>query len=510
MITKLNKLSYRQLLLLTGIISVLFSLLKLSSPDPLMVDGIVFLKAGQAFLASGWQASTQTYPWPFFSIFVSYISHYTGLNLLSTFHIIITFLQAMIAICFIALVKKLGGNTLEQRLAAIVILLYPFINNTRAFVTRDFGYWAFGLLAVIFLIEFMRHDKWRTALYWGIAMLTATLFRIEGFLMLAAAPLALLLRPNYNFLQRVKSFLVANSVLIFLVIVGIFVHSFHHHAGSNTRLMDYYQQATDILPKLIQHFQMDAQKIRVNILNPLSEENAMSILIGGLLVAYFLVVLKTMGIAYMILTCFGQLKNLIANKAGEAALLYILLFANEIMLIIFIFEQYFLATRYPVFMILIMMCWIPFSIRYIYQQWLNKKSGILGSKWLLALIAIALFINLVDSIFHFGYSKAYITYSGQWLYQNTAPQNHLFTNSKEVAFYASNSHQDPTRIANITLADNFDKLDACHYDWLALRVNKHGALSPSEQDFITHHDPIKTFENKRHDRVMIYQTKAWC
>ena len=178
MILDFQKLSYRMLLILSAGLSILFSILELLPANPIDTDALYYVRAGQAYLQGGVHAALLMYRWPFFSILSAWLTQLTGFEIQTSLHVINTLLQAMIVVCFIALVKQLGADARTQRFAALVILIYPFLNYIRVYATRDSGYWAFGLLAVYFLLKFMATARLRYALLWGIAMGVASLFPI--------------------------------------------------------------------------------------------------------------------------------------------------------------------------------------------------------------------------------------------------------------------------------------------------------------------------------------------
>jgi hypothetical protein len=120
----------------------------------------------------------------------------------------------------------------------------------------------------------------------------------------------------------------------------------------------------------------------------------------------------------------------------------------------------------------------------------------------------------IGGIVRFGHSKAYITQAGDWLYQHTPAVARLYTNSKEVAFYAANSNQNPQRVAQQDQQDVLIALkNPCQYDWIALRLNRNDEdllQNATIQAFISHHQPQITFANKRRDSVLIYAMQDRC
>ena len=123
--------------------SVLLSLAELSTNRPIDPDSITFINAAHAYWQAGWHQAVQAYPWPFFPIACVWFNHLTHIPLVLSFHLFNTVLQAVLCIAFILLNKAIGAPLRTQKIAALVILLYPFLNSIRFYATRESGYWAF-------------------------------------------------------------------------------------------------------------------------------------------------------------------------------------------------------------------------------------------------------------------------------------------------------------------------------------------------------------------------------
>ena len=507
MITYLKRLSYFQLLLLSAGISLLFSFFAWLPNNPINVDGILYIQTSQAYQQGGWHAAFAIYPWPFFSVFAAWMNKLTGLELLDCFTLINALLQVLIVVTFIDLNKTLGGNATCQRWAAFVILIYPLLNSIRDYATRDSGYWAFGLIAVCCLIQCMKTPKWPYALSWGISMAIASLFRVEGVILLALAPLVIFCSSE-NWGIKGYRFFQANIILFSAAFIGAAFYHFHPSADSNhaSRLIEIKEQLLSTIPHAWTKLNTDAALLGKAILDSTSIENGRLILIGGLTYLFLYATIAVIKPLYFLLGLYGQATGLIRNDHGQLTLLFWLLIINVIMLFIFTWERYFLATRYPVFMALLWMCWVPFALQVIAEAWSESKQKFAGGAWLWPLILLILACMAVGGLVRFGYSKSYVTHAGYWLNQHTEENTTLLTNSKEIYFYASTRLTNPVRAQHITLMTDEKSLDDdCHYDWIALRVNTNDAPSSALQQFMQTHTPTKEFVNKRHDEVLIYQ-----
>ena len=88
---------------------------------------------------------------------------------------------------FVALVEELEADRKTVWFGAFVILSLPYVNEKRAEVIRDIGYWAFVVTSLLLFLRFGARPSLGRALAWSLSALTATLFRIEGFAALLAS-----------------------------------------------------------------------------------------------------------------------------------------------------------------------------------------------------------------------------------------------------------------------------------------------------------------------------------
>src|SRR5688572_18711600 len=138
-------------MIVAGAGSALLSALVLL-PRPLVNnDGIVYLAAAEAFARDGFAAARAIHGWPFYSILISGVAAFLRVEAETAAHLTGACLLAVAAVAFVAGARALGGDRRVQWLAAAIVLCHPWLNRSRALVVRDFGVWAFGLLALVLL-----------------------------------------------------------------------------------------------------------------------------------------------------------------------------------------------------------------------------------------------------------------------------------------------------------------------------------------------------------------------
>lgn len=174
-------------LVFAAICSTLFSLWAVFRLDLVNNDAIVYLRTAEAYTQGGFNAALQTYGWPFYSIFIAWIQQISSLSYQQSAFLLNSAFFIVICSAFIKLVQLLGANTRVQWWSALLILVYPQLNNYRDFIIRDIGYWAFYLLAIVALASYIQQRKNRHLFLWTLYITMATLFRVEGIFFLIRA-----------------------------------------------------------------------------------------------------------------------------------------------------------------------------------------------------------------------------------------------------------------------------------------------------------------------------------
>ncbi|MEE8262090.1 MAG: hypothetical protein V3R83_06450, partial [Gammaproteobacteria bacterium] len=174
---------------LAVLVSIILSAWAVFLDDVINNDGILYLQIAELLDRGEWQAAFQLYKWPFYPFLISLVAKVPGLDYEYAAHLLNAALTALTVVCFISLVRELGGEKTTILAAAIVILLYPGANEYRSFIIKDTGYIAFYLLSLLYFFRSLRSPGWGQVVAWTSSILVAALFRIEGFVFVAMLPL---------------------------------------------------------------------------------------------------------------------------------------------------------------------------------------------------------------------------------------------------------------------------------------------------------------------------------
>jgi hypothetical protein len=177
-----------------AIFSALLTILAIATDDVINMDGVLYIDMANAFLESGLTGTASMYDWPFYSILAAGVSSLTGASTLSSYYLLNAILFVLVTDSFLLLSSKQLKTSKQLSVAALLILCLFSLNEYRDFIIRDVGYWAFSLYALYNFINYFEKPKLSSLLLWQSSLMVATLFRIEGIILLLLLPIFLLFK----------------------------------------------------------------------------------------------------------------------------------------------------------------------------------------------------------------------------------------------------------------------------------------------------------------------------
>jgi hypothetical protein len=470
-------------------------------------DGILYMQAAQAILADGWRGGMAIYPWPFYPWLVALIHQGTGLALEPAAHLLDFLLQALAVWAFVDLVRELGGDRRTMLAAALVILVHPPFNEYRSFVIRDFGYWAFYLVALGWLLRYVRAPRPGAALAWGVAMVLATLFRIEGLVILLLAPLGLLFVPDRSFAARCAQLAQAQvvAIAVAVAIVWWLADTPIEQAG---RLTDPALWLQQLWGQLTGGLHQKAAALAQAVLNQYSSSYAMA----GLLALLGVILLgETIGALtplYTLLALHAWRGRLIPLPAGRSRVLTWILLVQTAILVGFLANIFFLTGRHGVAWALTAMLGVPFSLVALHDRWLSRAAAGRAAHWLYPTVWVVLVVMAVDGLWSFGPSKAYLREAGLWVNAHTSQASKVHSNNRIVAFYAGDRKEERAR--GFTWEETAALLEGQswgEYDYIAVALDRRHPERAAAVAAALGDAPAARFANARGDRVLVFATR---
>jgi len=470
-------------------------------------DGILYLSAAAAFLAGDWRGAFALYPWPFYSWLIALTHLGTGFAFEHCAHLLNALFQAATVWAFITVVKELGADRRVMAAAALVILLHPGLNEYRPFVVRDFGYWAFYLLALLWLLRFFKRPSTGSALAWGGVMVAATLFRIEGLVILVLLPLALLFQRDVAFPTRLGRLgtaqlvtLAVLAVLLGWVLLG--------HSIETSRLTEPAQWLQQFWRQLAGGFQQKASALSQAILNKYSMGYAVAGVLAVLVVILVTKLVVALSPLYALLALHAWRGRLVPTLAENGRVLGWLVLLQTTMVAGFLANHFFVTGRYPMALALTIMLLAPFSLVALYDGWRENQGAWRRRRWLFPAVCAVLLWMAVDGLYSFGASKTYLRDAGLWLEERTPPEARLHSNSKPLTFYAGKRERNWARGFNWDETAQLVQDGSWRsYDYLAIAIDRKHPERLEVLQAALGREPVARFVNNRGDQALIFSTR---
>lgn len=494
------------------LVSILLSFNCYLRADVINPDAVCYILSAQMFGEGGLQQAMHLCgqaSWPFYSVLIHIVAQLTHLSHIVAAYLLNGFFSLISVLFFMLIVQRLGGSRRTVWFAALVILSAHQFNSVREYIVRDHGFWAFYLISIFCLLDYMTQPHWFKAWLWSLSLMLASLFRVEGFIFLFLMPFFAWFNFRFRFFQRLRQFLSLNSFW-FVVLIGLILFLRTHmslvvdHLDLG-RLNELGRQVSDGLDIVFSQFQRIQLALSTHVLTADSKNDATLVLFLMVFSWFLASVVSNLSLIYAILIVYAWVRKAANIIAPMRLVIYGYLLINVIVTFAFLTERLFLSKRYLIALSLVLMLYVPFALSDLSMRWAQKRY-----RWMLVIASIFIATSGVGGIFEFGYSKAYLRHAGDWVRQHVPQQAKLYVNDYQLMFYTEHFGYELFKsyrgFENMQTALSDNKWRA--YDYLAIRVNKH--MSDEQRGVLKNisYPPVQVFQNKRGDGVVIYQVKG--
>ncbi len=472
-------------------------------------DAICYLQSAAVIGAGGLRKAMNLCAqaqWPFYSVLIYFLGALTQLPLLAAAYVWNAIFTAITVVSFIVLVRQLGGSRRVLWLAVFVILLAHQFNSIRQYIIRDHGFFAFYLVSLSLLLRYLSFPRWYYALGWGLSLLLATLFRIEGAVFLILLPWVFWFQSSMSYWQRTKGFLQLNALSLSsgLLVFGWLIFHPEISLASLGRIQDLVFQVFHAGGVVWQRFQVSADAFARSVLTPESMQDAGLVFSLAILMWYLARVIMNLSFLYSALVVYGWWRRAFSFSRPAVSVLLGYILINVLVTSLFLAQHLFLSKRYLIALTLILMLWVPFALDRLIQSWQKKETP----SWLMPLIVSLIILASLGGIFDFGYSKAYLRQAGDWLAERVPAAASLYSNDYQILYYSKHFGNDIFQKINEYHQPNATQQGYWkNYDYLALAVSKKNVAEKAALLEAIPLLPIQVFSNKRGDQVLIYKIK---
>jgi len=494
--------------------SLLLSIV-LTQVNPLLNDdAFSYLRAAERIMQEGIAPVLQEYGWYGYSILIAFADKVLPGGLDTSAHVLNAASYLLLTGAFIGLQRESSATPRQLLLAAVVVLLFPLLNEMRHFIIRDTAYWAFSLLALLQLIRLARAPSVKQglplALAWCGSTLLATLFRLEALLPAVIAPLVLLTgtRPADAGTTRIAGLhallLLYASLLLGMLVALMIALS----AGIRLpELMGFaWRYYLPLLLDLGGVLQNDALALNKELFSEHNFPGSDNLGVGLLVLMFtctasvLLNLVKALGLLITLLLLLGlRQRRYVLPRAVVAPWLGYAVPA-VLALLMFQFIMHFQTQRYAALLALLLLLWLPGLL----EQWWQRAEQRGTVRRFRFVLAFFCFYFAIDSLVSFGYSKQQIEQAEQWLLHELPADAGFATNSFQLA-WRSGRIADYDRIqrdAAVTLQS------ATAGDYVALDLKQSDTAARRLLEQFSALELVTGFHNERGDEVRIYRIAA--
>ena len=433
-------LTTRQICIYGVIASVLFSLTVLLQQDLINKDGVLYVAVAGMIQNGQFSSAITLYPWPFFSLLIAGVDAVTGIGLDPSAYMLITLFDALLLVAFVLIVKELGGDTRVQIAAIVVIFSLVYMNESRADVMRDHGYWSCYLFSLLLFLKFYKSPGLWLALGWSATILLGALFRIEGFVVWAALPLVLLLRKDTSLAEMNKYLF---QLYLLHIIIGIALASYLWITKDGyllaTRLGDFKLLFGELLDGLGVDMERRISVLKAGVLDAqYSADFARSSVVGIILIILGSKVITTVSPPYVGLFFISSLRTKI--KELDPRMIRVIAWAGMINLVIvlsILIPRFFLSARWVLPFAFTLLLFVPFMLVRVLDNFRANREGRRKRTTALYLI-FGLFIlyGFLDGLISTSPSRSYVKDAGIWIKHNLDLESKVYTNESRVDHYS--------------------------------------------------------------------------
>lgn len=496
-----------------ALLSLTFSSWALFQDDVINPDGTLYVQAASKFAAGEWKEGFEIYSWPFYSLLIAGTSSVSGIGLEAAAHVLDSLFYVIVSVTFVSIVRLLGASERVVFWSALIVLIYPGLNENRSSVLRDPGYLALYLLALFFFLRYQREPLWRHALGWGLCMTAATLFRMEGVVLLVLVPIVLLVDPTRSWRERFRVFVRAH-VIVCAAMAAVLIAWM---AARDTELWATLAESRlgrsgvllgAVRRILFQTLPNRAHLLADTLLSPSSARYApavIAITIGAIVVWESFKTLTLLNA--LLIGAATRFRPVFANGTFRTTW-KALLILNVLILVVVAVINFYLTGRSGLALALTLMLVAPFGLAGLYTQWSGRRGFSLRRDWIFPAVCVLVAVTAVDGLVSFSPSKRHIKEAGIWVRENMTRASRVFTNDTILAHYAGTRPEtllgkDPRTSALDVLRDGGWK----RYDILAVRVRKkHAELASAFRDTLKR-EPVKSFRNRGGDEVLVFRVE---
>ena len=476
-----NKLSYNIILLALLSIYIIFL-----QQGEINRDGVRYLTQAHYIVEGNWDKAMAEYNWPFFSILIASLHHFTGISLQYAAHTINVVLFLIAALFFIKNVSLVSHHKTNTIFATLVLLTsIPIMDDYLSMVLRDQGQWAGFMIGVYGYLRWIKSSQWLWAFVWQVGFIFGTLFRPECIVFNILLPFT-----HQLFIvkaDRIKALIQSVSiplVSLFLLPILWLILNIDISSINLARLNEIITRPAIFFQSMLNPLPIDSSNYWLKILIT-DHSTSFKYFFLSYMAAYKWA--SGLGLLHLFLFGYALKQRLISSPYLKTLVIFFAL--SSIITIINLYSTFIIASRYWV-----MNFWVVYILAAIGlgQLWANlqhsKYPRHLFIKWgLVSMFAFYLLNIIIDKP-----EEHFEQEVGRWVKEQQLDLNNIYFNQRRVAFYAGVLAHDR--------ADMDTAVNQIQYPYLIIRYKKF-----VEFEEIKHYQAIQFFPSREKPKVVVFK-----
>lgn len=395
--------------------------------DPVInFDGVTYITVADLVLDGQFKEALDYYSWPFYSLFVAATAKLLMIPAETAALVFNTLMAMSLTLAFVSIVSQLSNhNRRVVFIAAVVILLFPSISKYRTIVIRDFGYLSCYLWSLYFLFRYCATFNKNHLAAWLLFAALSSLFRFEGIIFVLIAPYFLFLFAATSIDHR-RILIIIFSALIAVTSIALMFWYI------NDKYMDSVEVARLAGKNIRNLSDLFAYNIQQKIGDQALSFSSIARLVGENIGEVSVEIIRRMAIFYLAFVIYAYVKGCTLQNLLQRRIWVIYVVTNISLLIGFSLTNSFFVSRYTMATVLTLMLLAPFAIDRLFT--VSESSPRRARTGLIVTVILLLLVSLEG--LDVRTDKRYIKSAGQWVAQNVATSERVYSNNKLAIYYA--------------------------------------------------------------------------
>ena len=451
-------------------------------------DGMLYVETARLFTEGGLAAARANFDWVIFPILIAFTSKIGGLGYETASYLLNALLLAGVCTTLVRITEELEKRAAWS--ACIVALAIPAINHYREFLIREFGFWLFCLLAILFALRWAKRPNWAGGSIVQACLAAACLFRLEAAAFFAALALWQVLATG-SWQQRLRRV----SMLVWLPLIGGLIGAVLMLSGRidlGGRLSTYAAAANPVA--LFAKFKLAAMQFSSAVLNHYSQEEAGSILFFGLLSMIPKKFLEMSG-AFIIPQIYFFWANSPRRKIADYQPVGWFFTVYCVVLTAFLTFNLFLSARYVTFLNILTVPLIAVGL----SDLLDRLP-----RWRYAIVGFALLLALANAV-SLSPKKTQYRDAGRWIAANALASSTTYIDDSRTGYYAGPAHY--WGIKNVEGLNVEQAIGKRQFEYYVFELSRRDT---QKADWIRslNLDEVRRFKNSQGDAVIILKLRT--